>query len=335
MWRHGYDNPVNVNDNEVYCGGYGEHWGKNQGRCGVCGDDVGLTAPRPHETGGVFGNKIVAETYEEGDIIDVEVVITANHWGFFEMKLCPLDEESDWRNETQECFDSHPLEIIKEVSEPGSRRADPGAGGQSALIVTSIECVSWSSVVDSVWCKENCLLDVYNCPQDLCYCTVDIIGDAVPIQSPSVTPSPLDQSLSQLQCHGTPEYQFVPHINKLCTVSCNHQESFCPGDVCVCDHDDDVVYSPASTISPPTSTQSLFCGFFLDCSTNETTTSPTTSTSTTTTTTATTTTTTTAYKTDDSTDSYDVSDNYEEYNEDDFFYHKCFDEVSTTPTSFL
>ena len=54
--RFGFDNPVNFNDNEVYCGGYGALWYKNSGKCGVCGDDWRDPEPRDHETGGRYSS---------------------------------------------------------------------------------------------------------------------------------------------------------------------------------------------------------------------------------------------------------------------------------------
>merc|ERR1739838_1076517 len=38
MWRFGFHNPKNYNDNELFCGGRLHMWRKNHGRCGVCGD---------------------------------------------------------------------------------------------------------------------------------------------------------------------------------------------------------------------------------------------------------------------------------------------------------
>ena len=61
--------------------GYNILWNWNQGKCGVCGDSVTDPAPRLHETGGKFGNKIITATYEEGDVIDVEIVVNTNHLG--------------------------------------------------------------------------------------------------------------------------------------------------------------------------------------------------------------------------------------------------------------
>jgi len=48
-------------------------------------------------------------TYDEGDIIEVEAVLTANHAGHMEMWLCP-----DGNNSTQECLWSNPATLIKD-----------------------------------------------------------------------------------------------------------------------------------------------------------------------------------------------------------------------------
>ena len=43
------------------------------------------------------------------DVIDVEIVVNTNHLGFFEIKLCVVDDDSE---ETNECFDGHPLAVM-------------------------------------------------------------------------------------------------------------------------------------------------------------------------------------------------------------------------------
>nr|CAD7432448.1 unnamed protein product [Timema monikensis] len=107
MWRFGFPNPVNYNDNELFCGGYAVQWEQNQGRCGVCGDPFHLIDPRPHEAGGLYAKGIIGRHYTSGQEIDVEVELTANHWGRFEMYLCPNNNPRE--EATQSCFDRFPL----------------------------------------------------------------------------------------------------------------------------------------------------------------------------------------------------------------------------------
>jgi hypothetical protein len=75
----------------------------------VCGDAFDQD-PRDHEPGGKFASGIISKTYEQGQKIDITVTITANHFGYFEFRLC----ENNYINKTvsQECFDKNLLEVI-------------------------------------------------------------------------------------------------------------------------------------------------------------------------------------------------------------------------------
>jgi hypothetical protein len=104
------------NENGLSAGGPAAVYGNGKypnGKHGVCGDPAG--GDRPHEAGGVKSNggKIVA-TYKSGDTIDLEVVITANHWGKFQFRVCPLPRASMSPQEerafaTQACFNRNVL----------------------------------------------------------------------------------------------------------------------------------------------------------------------------------------------------------------------------------
>ena len=72
-------------------------------RCGVCGDAYDEPKPQHHETGGNFGNKVITKTYVKDTVIDIEIELTANHKGRFELKLCPV--AAGRREATQECLD--------------------------------------------------------------------------------------------------------------------------------------------------------------------------------------------------------------------------------------
>ena len=61
MWRFGFVNPVNYNDNELFCGGVERQFSMNSGQCGICGDSYDDPSPRRHETGGEFGNAVVSK----------------------------------------------------------------------------------------------------------------------------------------------------------------------------------------------------------------------------------------------------------------------------------
>lgn len=109
MWRFGFPNPVNYNDNELYCGGFVVQYQKNGGKCGVCGDNYQDKVPRDHEAGGYFANGIITRRYVTGQVIDIEAHLTTNHKGYMEVRLCPHNNPKEII--TQECLDQHPLQI--------------------------------------------------------------------------------------------------------------------------------------------------------------------------------------------------------------------------------
>merc|ERR1711936_236072 len=85
MWRFGFPNPKDYNDNQCYCGGLTRQQ-RNHGACGVCGDPAD-SASQPHNDGGHWGNKIIAQTYTKGQVIDITVRLTTSHKGTFEFRV--------------------------------------------------------------------------------------------------------------------------------------------------------------------------------------------------------------------------------------------------------
>ena len=43
-------------------------FGENNGKCGVCGDDIRQDEPRDHESNGVYGNGIIGRRYAVGQV---------------------------------------------------------------------------------------------------------------------------------------------------------------------------------------------------------------------------------------------------------------------------
>nr|KAG5707276.1 hypothetical protein BaRGS_000050 [Batillaria attramentaria] len=109
MWRAGFNTPKNYDDNALFCGGFSTQYGTNHGKCGVCGDPWNEPPPRANEAGGRYGNGIITRTYAPGEEINVRVVITANHKGWFEFRLCDHNDPST--PITHECLDKHLLEL--------------------------------------------------------------------------------------------------------------------------------------------------------------------------------------------------------------------------------
>lgn len=84
-------------------------WMLNGGKCGVCGDPYNQAQPRDHEAGGKYASGIITRHYTEGELIDVDVEITANHRGWFEFRLCPNNDVK--KAASQSCFDKHLLKF--------------------------------------------------------------------------------------------------------------------------------------------------------------------------------------------------------------------------------
>lgn len=93
----------NYNDNQLFCGGLHTQIA-NEYKCGVCGDDYRDARPRANELGGRYGSTgLIPRTYEQGDLFDVKVQLTAHHKGFFEFKLCEM--KPGMTTEDESCFD--------------------------------------------------------------------------------------------------------------------------------------------------------------------------------------------------------------------------------------
>ena len=69
-------------------------------------------------------------TYQQGQEITIEAVLTAHHWGHFEVKACPLARHDD--APTQECFDQYPLTFVEDLINPDSPN-DPDYPGRAYL----------------------------------------------------------------------------------------------------------------------------------------------------------------------------------------------------------
>ncbi|XP_045173145.2 uncharacterized protein LOC123534789 [Mercenaria mercenaria] len=108
MWRYGFNTPHNSDDHQLSCGGFGVQFYRNNGKCGICGDRY--DGDRPNEAGGLYATGTIARTYNQGDVITVQVEITVNHGGWFEFKICPNNDVK--KRATQECLDKYLLQQL-------------------------------------------------------------------------------------------------------------------------------------------------------------------------------------------------------------------------------
>jgi len=97
--------PRNEMDNEILCG-YRPQPTNPGDDCGVCGDPFSSPAPRDNEIGGRWYRGIIVANYTAGQVIDVEIELTAAHLGFMEWRLC-----SNTATENQACFNSNLLQL--------------------------------------------------------------------------------------------------------------------------------------------------------------------------------------------------------------------------------
>ncbi|XP_048249138.1 uncharacterized protein LOC124127189 [Haliotis rufescens] len=120
MWRAGFSVPANYGDNQLFCGGFSNQWETNDGKCGTCGDPY--QGPLPNDSG-EYDTGTIGAQYTQGQDIDVTIQLTANHLGYFTIKLCADGDLK--RDALQTCLDNTVLKLItpsgvKEKNEIGS-----------------------------------------------------------------------------------------------------------------------------------------------------------------------------------------------------------------------
>ena len=90
--------------------------------CGMCGDPVNDTVPRPNENGGTYApNVILTRYFESGQTAEISIFNNyPDQPGFYEFRLC---ENGD--NPTQACLDANLLFVEDSNS---TRMSVPGQG---------------------------------------------------------------------------------------------------------------------------------------------------------------------------------------------------------------
>lgn len=255
MWRFGFPNPVNYNDNELFCGGYAVQYQQNNGQCGVCGDSYGLDEPRPHEAGGQYAKGIIGRYYSVGQEIEVEVELTANHWGRFEMFLCPNNNPR--YEATQPCLDRYPLYIsgTREV-----RFLIPSETKKKEVFkyrvrlppyVTCNQCVlQWTYYTGNMWGRCANGTEAVGCgePETFRNCAdIAIVTNSLGLPPQFV--NSVDDSFAKLLrapqlkfplvvrdtvCVATPMYRRLGGISDWCQQNCLNFPPNCPPDICYC-----------------------------------------------------------------------------------------------------
>ena len=86
-------------------------WKYNGGQCGVCGDVWNSTEPRDHELGGRYATGTIVRRYTTSGTANVIIELTATHRGYFEFRLCPLDQLPTGRDASWDCLNQYQLNI--------------------------------------------------------------------------------------------------------------------------------------------------------------------------------------------------------------------------------
>eukprot|EP00903_Cladosiphon_okamuranus_P005577 g5551.t1 len=91
-------------------------------RHGICGDPEQTAAEGENKYGKDNSYYPVLETYDEGGILEVKIVVSAHHWGHVEMFLCDANDLPDGPDGTviQSCFNKYPLNRAEddEINQP-------------------------------------------------------------------------------------------------------------------------------------------------------------------------------------------------------------------------
>lgn len=261
MWRFGFPNPVNYNDNELYCGGFTVQWEQNDGKCGLCGDPHHAEEPRPHEAGGLFAKGIITRHYSVGQTIDIEVELTANHYGRFEIFICPNNNHK--QEASVECFDRYPLHLAgtKQVAfiipEDGVKKAVFRYQVQLPAYLTCTQCVlRWIYYTGNQWgvCKNGTHAVGCGKSETFINCADIAItsnaGGAIPPLFVGGVDNPYllyyqDYRYSEPYnvfplvvrdqvCVGSKGYRMIPAVDEWCMTNCLRYPPNCPSDICEC-----------------------------------------------------------------------------------------------------
>ncbi|XP_067621799.1 uncharacterized protein [Eurosta solidaginis] len=106
-WRFNASAPKNYDDNGLNCGGMTTQWVRNNGKCGLCGDNYALPTPRANEIGGYYGGiGVITKSFHGTYTARVGVRITTNHLGYFRFDICDF---TAFGAESESCFQKYPI----------------------------------------------------------------------------------------------------------------------------------------------------------------------------------------------------------------------------------
>ncbi|XP_036149327.1 uncharacterized protein LOC105837955 isoform X2 [Monomorium pharaonis] len=215
MWRFGYPNPVNYNDNELFCGGYAVHWQQNKGKCGVCGDAYHLSQPRPHEAGGEFANGIIVRHY------------TVGQYNLFWRK-------SKWRSSSPPITgaDSRCTSVLI-TTRRARRPRSASTRNMWGTCENGTEAVGCGRPETFRNCADvSIVTSTGGIPPRFLY--QNIIYELHYSVAPKYSTAPLARPLRVQVCEPTAAYRYRQNMTNWCQVNCIRVPSNCPPGVCHC-----------------------------------------------------------------------------------------------------
>lgn len=250
-WRFGFNTPKDYNDNEGFCGGFSHQYQTQGGKCGICGD-AWDQSPRAHEVGGLYATGLIVRHYQEGQVLNITVDITANHLGHFEIRICP-DPEIE---ATQECLDKHRLSLADGSGEDFNISSEVGLYTMFVQLPPGLTCehcvLQWRYVAGNNWGK--CSDGTYGLgcgPQEEFRACADVsvapkaslrfLG--LPDETQNLTEAvgdgevpgrPRQRLPGNLQCKGTGTWGGLSGAGKWCMINCNLHPALCPASLCIC-----------------------------------------------------------------------------------------------------
>merc|ERR1712168_209376 len=67
---------------------------------------------QPHMDGGRYGNRIIGKTYKRGQTITVDVLLTASHLGYFEVRIGEFDNK-DTSGDNEGKLNGYLMKLVK------------------------------------------------------------------------------------------------------------------------------------------------------------------------------------------------------------------------------